>query len=54
LAIPCGLSSSRLPIGLQLIGRPFDEETLFRAAYTFEQNTDHHKLRPDVAKLDVA
>ncbi|GAB4355460.1 MAG: Asp-tRNA(Asn)/Glu-tRNA(Gln) amidotransferase subunit GatA [Candidatus Abyssubacteria bacterium] len=54
MVIPCGLSSTRLPIGLQLIGRPFDEETLFRAAYTFEQNTDHHTLRPDLAKLEAA
>ncbi|MCH7769333.1 MAG: Asp-tRNA(Asn)/Glu-tRNA(Gln) amidotransferase subunit GatA [Nitrospinae bacterium] len=48
LSIPCGFSSSGLPIGLQLIGRPFDEATLFRAAYTFEQRTDHHKKKPSL------
>jgi aspartyl-tRNA(Asn)/glutamyl-tRNA(Gln) amidotransferase subunit A len=48
LSIPCGFSSSGLPIGLQLIGRHFDEATLFRAAYTFEQRTDHHKKKPEL------
>ena len=46
ISIPCGFSSSELPIGLQLLGKPFDEESLFRVAYTFEQNTDYHKKRP--------
>lgn len=37
LAIPCGEDSKGLPIGIQLIGRAFDEATLYRAAYAFEQ-----------------
>ena len=45
ISIPCGLSKG-LPIGLQIIGKAFDEETIFKAAYTFEQNTDWHKKRP--------
>jgi aspartyl-tRNA(Asn)/glutamyl-tRNA(Gln) amidotransferase subunit A len=52
MVIPCGFSSGRLPIGLQMIGRAFDEQTLFRAAYTFEQNTDHHKQTPDFSKIE--
>lgn len=52
IVVPCGLSSERLPIGLQIIGKPFDEQTLFRTAYTFEQNTDHHKAVPDFAKIN--
>ncbi|HGE72810.1 TPA: Asp-tRNA(Asn)/Glu-tRNA(Gln) amidotransferase subunit GatA, partial [Candidatus Poribacteria bacterium] len=48
ISIPCGFSSSGLPIGLQLLGKPFDEEMLFRVAYTFEQNTDYHKRRPEL------
>ncbi len=52
IAVPCGFSSGGLPIALQIIGRPFDEQTLFRAAYTFEQNTDYHKARPDFTRLE--
>ena len=37
IALPAGLSESGLPLGLQLIGKPFDEETLFRAGYAIEQ-----------------
>lgn len=46
MSIPCGLSTLGLPIGLQIMAKPFDEETIFRVAYTFEQNTPHHKKRP--------
>jgi aspartyl-tRNA(Asn)/glutamyl-tRNA(Gln) amidotransferase subunit A len=35
--VPAGLSSEGTPLGLQLIGRPFDEETLFRAARAIEE-----------------
>lgn len=45
ISIPCGFSEG-LPVGLQIIGKPFDEGTLIRVAYTFEQNTDFHKKRP--------
>ena len=37
IAVPAGLSSDGLPLGLQLIGRPFDEETLFSLGATIEQ-----------------
>jgi aspartyl-tRNA(Asn)/glutamyl-tRNA(Gln) amidotransferase subunit A len=37
IAVPAGLSSDGLPLGLQLIGKPFDEETLFQTAYAIEQ-----------------
>lgn len=40
LSMPCGNDSNGMPIGLQLIAKHFDEETLFRAAYTFEQNKE--------------
>lgn len=46
LVVPCGLDRNSLPVGLQLIGKPFDESMLLRAGYTFEQNTEHHKQRP--------
>jgi aspartyl-tRNA(Asn)/glutamyl-tRNA(Gln) amidotransferase subunit A len=46
ISIPCGFSKDVLPIGLQIMAKPFDEETIFRTAYTFEQSTDHHKRKP--------
>lgn len=46
LSINCGFTSSGLPIGLQIAGRAFDETTLFRAAYAYEQATDWGERRP--------
>jgi aspartyl-tRNA(Asn)/glutamyl-tRNA(Gln) amidotransferase subunit A len=46
LSVPCGFSGQGLPIGLQLMGKHFNEETLLRAAHAFEQATDFHKRRP--------
>ena len=37
-----------LPIGLQILAKPFDEMSLFRAAYAYEQATDWHKQHPEV------
>lgn len=45
LSIPCGFSYG-LPVGMQLIGKHFDEQTLYRAAYAYEQATDYHKQKP--------
>lgn len=47
MSIPCGFAD-KMPVGLQLMGRHFDEGTLLRAAYTFEQNSDHHKAFPEL------
>ena len=47
MSIPCGFSESNLPIGLHILAKPFDEETLFRVAYTFEQNTNYHNRKPN-------
>ena len=46
ITVPCGFSEEGLPIGLQLGGRPFDEETVLRAAHAYEQATEWHKKRP--------
>ena len=46
ISVPCGFSSNNLPIGLQLAGRAFDEETVLRIAHAYEQATDWHKRRP--------
>jgi len=44
LSLPCGFSAG-LPVGLQLMGKAFDETTLFRVAYAYEQATDWHRRR---------
>ena len=44
--VPCKLDSKGLPIGFQLIAKAFNEETLFRAAYTYEQNTNFRENSP--------
>lgn len=45
LSMPCGFSKTGLPIGLQILTKAFDEEMLYRVAYTYEQNTDWHKRK---------
>jgi aspartyl-tRNA(Asn)/glutamyl-tRNA(Gln) amidotransferase subunit A len=45
ICLPCGFVDG-LPIGMQLIGKHFNEGTMLRAAYTFEQNTEFHRQRP--------
>jgi len=47
ISIPCGFKNG-LPVGMQIIGRPFDEDTVLKVAYAFEQSTDYHKLRPSI------
>ncbi len=49
ISIPCGFSHESLPIGLQIMGKPFDEGRLLRVAYTFERNTDFHLKKPPIA-----
>ena len=46
MSIPCGFSSTKLPIGLQLQAPPFEEERLLRAARMFERETDWHHQSP--------
>ncbi|MDD3581463.1 MAG: Asp-tRNA(Asn)/Glu-tRNA(Gln) amidotransferase subunit GatA [Desulfobacca sp.] len=46
ISVPCGLSSQGLPIGLQLLGRHFDEATLIQVAHAFERHTDFHRAKP--------
>jgi aspartyl-tRNA(Asn)/glutamyl-tRNA(Gln) amidotransferase subunit A len=57
ISVPCGFTAAsgagaelrpRLPIGLQLLGRPFGEETLLRIAHAFEQSTPWHREKPSL------
>lgn len=48
ITVPCGFSENGLPIGLQIIGKHFDESTVYRTAHAFEQATDYHTKRPQL------
>jgi aspartyl-tRNA(Asn)/glutamyl-tRNA(Gln) amidotransferase subunit A len=48
LAVPCGFDPDGLPVGMQIIGRPFDEATLFRAGAAFQSVTDFHRKAPNL------
>ncbi|MFE8697088.1 Asp-tRNA(Asn)/Glu-tRNA(Gln) amidotransferase subunit GatA [Cytobacillus sp. FJAT-53684] len=45
ISIPCGFDKG-LPLGLQIIGKHFDEQTIYRVAHAFEQATEYHKQKP--------
>ena len=47
ISIPCGFAGG-LPVGMQIIGTAFDEATVYKAAYAFEQNTDFHTIKPQL------
>jgi len=47
MSIPCGMVGG-LPVGMQLIAKPFNEGSIFRAAYAFEQHTEFHKMQPQL------
>jgi len=47
MSIPAGFVDG-LPVGMQIIAKPLAEETLLRVAYTYEQATEWHKMRPEL------
>jgi aspartyl-tRNA(Asn)/glutamyl-tRNA(Gln) amidotransferase subunit A len=49
LSLPCGFTSSGMPIGLLIYGKPFQEDVVLRAGYAFQQATDWHKRVPDLS-----
>lgn len=46
ISLPCGFTKAGLPIGMQIMSKPFAEEMIYRVAYTYEQNTPWHKSKP--------
>ena len=48
LSLPCGFDHAGLPIGMQIIGKHFDEAMLLRLGYAYEQATEWHKRRPAI------
>ena len=49
VSVPCGFTANRLPIGLQLTGRAFDEATILRTADAYERDTEWWKQAPPIA-----
>jgi aspartyl-tRNA(Asn)/glutamyl-tRNA(Gln) amidotransferase subunit A len=48
ISVPCGFTAGGLPVGLQLVGRPFDEVTVLRGAHAYEQATTWHRATPSL------
>ena len=48
-SVPCGFTTDGLPVGMQIVGRPFDEATLLRAADAYQRSTEWHTRRPVLA-----
>jgi aspartyl-tRNA(Asn)/glutamyl-tRNA(Gln) amidotransferase subunit A len=51
LSVPCGFTSQRLPIGLQIAGKPFAEDTVLRVSHAYEQATDWQTQRPPLFSM---
>jgi len=50
ISLPCGFTDApKLPIGLQVLGKPFGEETILKIAHAYEQSTTWHRMRPPLA-----
>lgn len=48
ISIPCGFNKNGLPIGMQIMAKHFEEETVLRAAFSFQQNTEYHLKKPEL------
>ncbi len=48
ISLPCGFTKEKLPVGLQILAKPFGEEMLLRVAHAYEQNTSWHKEKPKI------
>lgn len=48
ISVPCGYNRDKMPIGMQIIGKALDEETLLRVAYTYEQSQSYHEDRAEL------
>jgi aspartyl-tRNA(Asn)/glutamyl-tRNA(Gln) amidotransferase subunit A len=46
VSVPCGFAKEKLPVGMQLVGKPFEEATILRVAHQYQQATDWHRKTP--------
>ncbi|HEU5431447.1 MAG TPA: amidase family protein, partial [Thermomicrobiales bacterium] len=51
ISFPCGFNDTGLPVGLQLVARPWEEDVLLAAAHAYEQATDWHRRRPSALQI---
>ena len=51
MSVCCGFSDAGMPVGMQIVSKPFAEQTIFDVAYAYESATDWHKMRPDLDTL---
>ncbi len=49
ISVPCGFTKDNLPLSFQLIGKHFDEQTILKSAWQYQQITDFHKQRPELS-----
>jgi aspartyl-tRNA(Asn)/glutamyl-tRNA(Gln) amidotransferase subunit A len=54
MSIPCGFTSNSLPIGMQLLAKPFNETTLLKTGHAYQQTTDYHTRRPPVCAVEAS
>jgi aspartyl-tRNA(Asn)/glutamyl-tRNA(Gln) amidotransferase subunit A len=48
ISVPCGFTEGKLPVGLQFVAKPLDEQSVLDAANLFQKNTDWHKRHPAI------
>ena len=48
ISVPCGFTKNGLPVGLQILAKPFDEEMILKVAHAYEQATPWHKMKPGI------
>jgi len=53
LSVPCGFTSAGLPIGMQIVGRPFEEPAVFKVGDAYQQRTDWHTRRPAIKEASL-
>ncbi|MCK5306613.1 MAG: Asp-tRNA(Asn)/Glu-tRNA(Gln) amidotransferase subunit GatA [Candidatus Omnitrophica bacterium] len=48
MSVPCGFCGNNLPVGMQILAKPFGEKTIFKTAYAYQENSQWHKRKPSL------